>query len=101
MIRNARNLLGVMLLAMLAGTMLKAQSVHGQSAGPPGAENGVPQLNHQTYEQWLRYILPDEDANAWRKISWRTTLWEALQEARKTQRPILLWTMNGHPCGSV
>lgn len=36
---------------------------------------------------------------AWRKIAWRTTLGEAIVEASRDKKPILLWAMNGHPLG--
>ncbi len=98
---NIRFSLGAVLLATLAAatprTALAEEPVPARSI----PEGEVPKLTDDTYEKWLHYVLPDEKANAWRKIGWRTTFWEALEEAKKTNRPILLWTMNGHPCGSV
>ena len=35
----------------------------------------------------------------WSEIPWRPSLAEAIEEARKADKPILLWMMNGHPCG--
>ena len=35
----------------------------------------------------------------WRDIPWRPNLAEAIGEAREKDKPILLWMMNGHPCG--
>ena len=32
-------------------------------------------------------------------LGWRTELGAASAEAKALQRPILLWAMNGHPCG--
>ena len=33
------------------------------------------------------------------RIGWRNEFWPAVEEARRLGRPILLWTMNGHPLG--
>jgi len=37
----------------------------------------------------------------WRNVRWHTELEDAMDEARRVQRPLLLWTMNGHPCGET
>ncbi len=39
-----------------------------------------------------------EEAN-WAKIGWRDSMWDAILEARKTDKPLLVWSMNGHPQG--
>lgn len=44
-------------------------------------------------------VLPADDELAWLEIPWRPTLWSAMQEARSSGRPVLLWAMNGHPLG--
>jgi hypothetical protein len=51
------------------------------------------------YERWLTFIQPDAKEQAYKEVDWRTQLWPAVQEARTLGRPILLWTMNGHPLG--
>ena len=67
-------------------------------SGTGQAQNpAVPVLNEQTCKHWLDFIRPTEDEVKWRKIGWRTDFWLAIQEAKELQRPILLWTMNGHP----
>ena len=38
---------------------------------------------------------------AWRGVRWHRHLDEAADEARHLGRPILLWAMNGHPCGET
>ena len=50
-------------------------------------------------DTWYSYILPKESELAWRTVGWRGTLGEAWLEAQKKDMPILLWAMNGHPCG--
>lgn len=42
-------------------------------------------------------ILPRPDELRWQQVPWRTSFWDAVQEARATDKPILLWAMNGHP----
>ena len=37
----------------------------------------------------------------WRAIGWKPSLWEAVVEANEEEKPILLWTMNGHPLGQT
>jgi hypothetical protein len=44
-------------------------------------------------------VLPSKAEQAWQSISWRPTLWDAVVDAHKARKPILLWTMNGHPLG--
>lgn len=56
-----------------------------------------PELNDQTYAKWRDYILPKSAEVNWEEVPWRTTLWDAVVEARRQDRPILLWAMNGHP----
>ena len=57
------------------------------------------ELTEATFEKWYSYILPKEKDLAWRRIDWRPTLREGLLEARRLERPILFWAMNGHPLG--
>lgn len=51
------------------------------------------------YLQWMAAIEPDATELAYRQVAWRTAFWPAVQEARALGRPILFWTMNGHPLG--
>lgn len=46
-------------------------------------------------------ILPSQAESAWMEIDWKTDLWEARQEAARTNKPIYLWEMDGHPLGCV
>ena len=83
----------VNLLALLAFL-----SIFGSTQAAPLKE--IPQeLNDDNYKVWFDYIRPKESELKWRKIGWRTKLWPAVLEARELNRPILLWTMNGHPLG--
>jgi len=42
-------------------------------------------------------VLPSKEELAWQSIAWRPTLWDAVVDAHREKKPILLWTMNGHP----
>lgn len=53
------------------------------------------------YRAWIEYIQPSAEEEKWRAISWRNRLMPAVEEAKKLDRPILLWAMNGNPCGET
>ena len=57
------------------------------------------ELNEKNYKTIRKTLTSSRDESGWRKISWRANLGEAIIEARKKNKPILLWMMNGHPCG--
>jgi hypothetical protein len=46
-----------------------------------------------------KLIKPASDEDRWASIPWRTSLWQARQEAAKAGKPIVLWEMDGHPLG--
>lgn len=60
-----------------------------------------PQLSDANLQEWSQFIRPTQNDLEWRKVRWHTELAVAAEEARRLQRPILLWTMNGHPCGET
>lgn len=62
-------------------------------------QDPVPQPNAANLQKWMLFIEPAESELAYRAIGWRNALWPAVTEARELGRPILLWTMNGHPLG--
>ena len=55
--------------------------------------------NAENFRQWLTFIQPDAKEQAYKEIDWRVKFWDAVTEAKELGRPILLWTMNGHPLG--
>lgn len=59
----------------------------------------VPTLSDDNIRKWIAFIRPSADDSRWERLEWRTELGAAVEEARALQRPILLWTMNGHPLG--
>lgn len=81
-------LLSVVFFAMLISPLC------GQDSAPPETE-----IDADSFREWLEFISPSEDELAYETIGWRNAFWPAVEEARKLGRPILLWTMNGHPLG--
>ena len=49
----------------------------------------------------IKFIRPTRQDQEWKRVRWHTELAVAAEEARRLQRPILLWTMNGNPCGET
>ena len=56
-------------------------------------------LTEKTYPAILRNLKTLPVDTHWDEIPWRPNFTEAILEARKKDKPILLWIMNGHPCG--
>ncbi len=79
------------MLSLLLGALLAPQS---PPAAPP-----VPAPTAANYRQWIDAVVPDATELAYLDIGWRNAFWPAVQEARALGRPILFWTMNGHPLG--
>ncbi|MFO0876171.1 MAG: hypothetical protein U0840_02270 [Gemmataceae bacterium] len=44
-----------------------------------------------------RQIVPSTAEQAWLRLDWEVTLWDAVVRAQKEDRPILFYAMNGHP----
>ena len=57
------------------------------------------ELNEKNYATIRQALTSPKDESGWREIPWRPNLGEAIIEARKENKLILLWIMNGHPCG--
>jgi len=56
-------------------------------------------LNDENYEVWRDHISPDSSELAWEQIPWLTTFKDGILAADAAAKPLLLWTMNGHPLG--
>ena len=59
----------------------------------------VPEPNADNLREWMTFVQPAEHEEIYRTVGWRNALWPAVVEARELGRPILFWTMNGHPLG--
>ena len=58
-------------------------------------------LTDATYAAVRDAVLPKPAELEWRKIGWRSDFWTAVVEAQRDEKPVLLWAMNGHPCGET
>ena len=61
----------------------------------------TPKLDAETFREVAEFIRPTEAECKWENMPWRTSLSAAAREAARLDRPLLLWTMNGHPCGTT
>jgi len=87
------------LLTAIAG-LLPCSPVAGQSRDePPAKAKAKVELNDQNYSDWRKHILPDTGEMAWQQIPWATTFKDGIVAADVAGKPLLLWTMNGHPLG--
>lgn len=66
--------------------------------GPPPVAADI-ELNDQNYADWRDHILPNSSEMAWEQIPWLTTFKDGILAADSAGKPLLLWTMNGHPLG--
>jgi hypothetical protein len=57
------------------------------------------ELNDKNYADWRKHILPDTGELAWQQIPWATTFKDGIVAADAAGKPLLFWTMNGHPLG--
>ena len=69
------------------------------AAVPQAPVSQVPSAKN--LDEWLAFIRPSEKELSYEQIGWRNEFWPAVEEARRLGRPILLWTMDGHPLGCV
>ena len=85
--------------ASVAIALLLLASCAGQ--GPPEVadQSETVPLSLEEAEQWGKFLEPDSFESGWDEVNWRTSIWEAIHEAVETQKPLLLFSMNGHPKG--
>lgn len=57
------------------------------------------QLDESNYGAWRDHVLPKSAELDWQQIPWLSTFKDGLLAANESQKPLLLWTMNGHPLG--
>jgi hypothetical protein len=63
------------------------------------ALGAAPELNDQTFPSLRDAIRPCAEERQFLEIPWHASFSAAVDEAQETDRPILLWAMNGHPLG--
>lgn len=69
---------------------------HGQTSD---VEKKPLDINSKNADAWKQHIRPTDQERAWTKIDWLPDLKSGIDAASKSGKPILLWTMNGHPFG--
>jgi hypothetical protein len=84
-------------LTAIAG-LLPSNPLVGEAPDAPTAKAKV-ELNDQNYADWRKHILPDTGELAWQQIPWETTFKDGIVASDVAGKPLLLWTMNGHPLG--
>lgn len=57
------------------------------------------ELTEDNYQLWREHILPEKSEMAWAEIPWLSTFKDGILAADAAKKPLLLWTMNGHPLG--
>lgn len=57
------------------------------------------QIDANAAQTTLGYIRPRDHELSWQSIPWQTDLHDAVNIARKENKPVLLWAMNGNPLG--
>ena len=85
------------LVTAMAG-LLPPSPLLGQSPDVTPAKAKV-ELNDKNYADWRKHILPDTGELAWQQIPWATTFKDGIVAADAAGKPLLFWTMNGHPLG--
>ena len=56
-------------------------------------------LNSTTWTAWRDHIAPRTEEERWQAIAWDDNITAGIKNAGSTNRPMLLWLMNGHPLG--
>ena len=60
--------------------------------------NATDELNEVKFQQ-LHQSLQTSADEPWRQIPWEISLLNAQNSAAKSQKPIFIWAMDGHPLG--
>jgi hypothetical protein len=65
----------------------------------PGVDVARAVLSDKTYECWRTFILPKPFEVTWQSLPWHSKIADAIAEAQREDKPVLIWVMNGHPLG--
>lgn len=55
--------------------------------------------DQNTFAAWRDHLAPAAIEDRWQQIPWQPSISQGLRQAAATNRPMLLWLMNGHPLG--
>lgn len=84
------------------GEAALAAALLGAAMAPASGSQGAPgslRPDAKNLTEWAQFIRPNDEELSFERIGWRNSFWPAVEEARELGRPLLLWTMNGHPLG--
>jgi len=81
------------LIAALGAAMLLFGTPNPAAAAPPL------DLNAETFAPLRAFIHPRPEETKWQEIKWFATLVQAREEAARVNKPIFMWSMDGHPLG--
>jgi hypothetical protein len=56
-----------------------------------------PVPDQASFAHWRNYIRPTAEETRWQSIPWLTTYWDGVTQGQKSDKPLLVWVMNGHP----
>jgi len=99
-----RRLRGCRLPTPFEGSLMRTAAILGLLTTLfAGTEDRVreiePPLETRTFERWRAFIHPKPDELSFERIDWHNSVWSGLAKAQREGKPLLIWIMNGHPCG--
>ena len=94
------SLLAATWVCPLAARVPAAPAAPSPETRPAAAAAGGPldPIGAEEFDRLYREVRPP-DGEVWRSIPWKTSILDAVAEARQTGRPVLLITTNGHLLG--
>jgi hypothetical protein len=78
--------------AILVGTVSLAFAGGPEKKGPKTVN-----LADASYTKLRDQVRPNAAELAWQKIAWRSSVWDGIVEGQTSDKPILIWMLNGHP----
>lgn len=82
------------MMARLVSILLLVAAAAAAQPGPPPMR-----LDASTFPAWLARITPEARDLHYQRIPWRLRVRDAIDDATRLRKPILLWIMDGHPLG--
>jgi len=82
-------------LAGLASAVAPVRASASADDEIPGLPAAAWQQPHEHLTAWQQLIRPAEGESHWLQVPWRTSLWQARQEAATEGKPIFIWAGSG------
>ena len=92
----------LLVAGLVCGTVWGGNSLKGKSGGKKrvsatGSNEKV--ISKKQFVRLHELVKPRAGENAWNKVKWVRTLWEAHEKAVKEGKPIVVFTVGGEPLG--